>query len=351
MNTLEKARRTTGAIMLIVSVCFLVFATPAFGLNVAIPNNFWYASYPDGPLTSPTYIVDNQNVDVTLTTLDKDSQGRFLPGNPVTWIVTAQVKDVNTGGLVETLILAKYDTNTLSGPVGKSEATADGLTSVFVFSTKWHVPAGSQKLYSITFNVVFRDSWWNIQGDPNGYEYTVYAKTASSNSPDGTFTINGQSTSAADTVILLTPTLNLQFQATRNPDQISKVYVDIMNGDTFVRQVTLTSLGSGTYTGTYTLTSSGSYTFNGYFVFNGQNVQKMSIPIGYTASTPTPINTQPTTSINPTQSSTSTYNGNGTTPQTNAFHISGIIATAISTIFAILGAFLLLAKSSWLGGK
>ncbi|MFH1328853.1 MAG: hypothetical protein ABIH76_08465 [Candidatus Bathyarchaeota archaeon] len=139
------------------------------------------------------------------------------------------------------------------------------------YSWQWTIPNGNGVLYQ--FNWVIRDGWTPA----NILEHTTYAITGQ---PDGYFRVNGIDVTSADQVIKLnTLNINFEFVATRDPQDIAQVYVDIENAQTFepLTTVTLTKDTDSHWTKSYTIPNDGDWRVYGYMQWvSGENFLKLS---------------------------------------------------------------------------
>lgn len=98
--------------------------------------------------------------------------------------------------------------------------------------------------------------------------------------PDGYFEINDIKVSTDTHLYLNTRTLTFDFIATESPNEISKVIVEIYEGDVSITDLNLVKDSDTEWSGVYTFTKDGEFTVNGYIIptYNvNQRYCKMSI--------------------------------------------------------------------------
>ena len=263
-------RRLIGAAVLVLGLLlvFNVVTVTTFGRllsTVVYPAKFWYQQFPSGTQANPTMLTPASTIQVSALLVYFDVQtGIQLPGTYLTWSLTATVTDAN-GATVATINVEA---------TGNCVPSLDNRYAAFEFKTSWTVPNVGTQSYTFSWLAVIRDENYNQVGSATS---TTYAAT-SSIQPDGVFTINGQSASQTSKLIVLSPTLTLGFAPIKNPDKITGVNVQVLQGGSLTSTVALVKQASGNYTASYTLPNYGTYQMNGFIEWTGgAQIQKMSL--------------------------------------------------------------------------
>ena len=252
-------QRMIGASLMVVGVLLLFNIIPL--ATIIYPAHFWYSLYPDGTSDDPALITIGETISPTIKLVYHDATANIRLPSPAYWKVSVTIdgSTINFGLPDEFLSSVKVN---------------DHWCTVAVWQDSWTVPAGEGVTYTFIWKAVIYD------GDGtyiDTKEKTTYAKTAL-DEPDGYFTINGLKASEVTTHVVLEPTLKLGFVATKNPEKLTEVYVEVLKGGVKVSTVTLTGEDS-TYSATYTLPSHGTYELKGYYTWTGSTtpIRKMSV--------------------------------------------------------------------------
>jgi len=258
-----KLRLIAGVALLLFGALMVANVFPL--ATIIYPEKFWYSLYPDGTSSNPTMLTPGSSIQLKAQLVYFDAEtGTTLPGTYLTWIVQVSIPELG-------------QTVTLDD-VRDVVSSVESRYSTFVFQEAWTVPSEEGKALTFNWLAIVRDENYNEIGRQ---ELTTYAKTIA-DEPDGYFTINGENADQMTTQVVLNPTLQLGFTATKNGDKITDVYVEVWKETTKVTTVTLSSSGL-TWTGSYTLPTPGTYQLKGFYSWTGstQPIQKMTVVMNW----------------------------------------------------------------------
>jgi hypothetical protein len=235
---------------------------------VIYPQYFWYQLYPSsGDSTNPTLISPGSSITVNLKLVYYDATADLKLPSPTYWIVKVTITRKSDGAVVKTINFGRYD------DVQGGVKVDDHYCSIAIWEESWTVPAGADVTYKFDWSVQIKDSSGNDYGTKTK---TTYAKTAGIE-PDGVFKINGKDASQTSKLVVLGPTLTLEFVPSKNAEKITAVKVEVWKGDSKIKTVTLDKQ-DGNYKKTYKLPEYGVYRLDGYIEWTGGDpIQKMSI--------------------------------------------------------------------------
>jgi len=253
-----------GAVLMVIGIALplLGVSLPGFsGLATVIwPEKIWYAIYPDGTETDPTYLTSGSTVELKAQIVYLDTEtGIMLDGDPNYWDVSVEIPD--TG---ETVKLT-YN----------SEAVAENRYRTYIFTAPWTAPNTDDITLEMLWTAVITDT----QLQPIGtFHETTYAQTISE--PDGIFRVNGVNAVEDTTLLVDNPTLSLSFEPISEASVIQSVFVDVYKGaaNNYISRVPLTETSSS-YEATYTLPETGTYVLKGYISWRQGTIHKMSMVI------------------------------------------------------------------------
>ena len=268
-------RRCSGAALILIGLLcvFNVISPMRLLATVIYPQYFWYQLYPDSEdSTNPTILSAGSAVTISIKLVYYDATLDVELPSPAYWNVKVTITRTSDNSVVKTISFGLPDDY-------RGGVDIEGhICSVAIWEDTWTVPSTVGVTYKFDWNVEVRDSSDNLVGTQTK---TTYAKTADIE-PDGIFKINGVDASQTSSILVLDPTLSLEFSPTKNPDKITAVKVEVWKGGSQIQQVTLTKQSSGNYAGSYTLPGYGVYELKGYIEWpDGNPLRKMSIMIDW----------------------------------------------------------------------
>ncbi len=237
--------------------------------TITYPPYFWYHSYPSGvDPTNPTMMSSGSTVTLDMEVVYYDATARVELPSPAYWVTVCSVTKTLDGSAVQTVSMGLPTSFPSGVQVGND------LCSVSVWQRSWNVPNTNGVTYTFTWSVDVKDA--------SGLDYgtqtlVTYGKTPLSE-PDGMFKINGKDASQTSALVVLSPTLDLSFVPSKNPEKITSVTVKVTKGSALLTSFSLTKQSDGAYTGSFTLPGYGTYELDGYVNWSGGNpLQKMSL--------------------------------------------------------------------------
>jgi len=250
-----ETRQMLGAILILLGVAGLLFATNIIPLTTVKAIPVWYYVYPSGTADNPDMVTPGIEV-----TLRVGIRARQIP-EPYPE-VTCTIEGT-------TITLSYIETNYH----GRDEY---GDIYVHYFEGSWNVPNEYGKLFELNWKADWHSPEYAVE------TLTTYAKTSEAEEPDGYFTINGLRAEVEGTIYLGTKTLTYEFIVTKNPDKIYKVWVEVIKKSTGAKvdSFELSKVSSDKYSITRDLPDFGTYEVKGYVVptwDTSQNIRKMSI--------------------------------------------------------------------------
>jgi hypothetical protein len=194
------------------------------------------------------------------------TSGVELP-SPAYWVTAIVITRVSDNAVIQTInfgLPLKFLSSVLVG---------SHYCTVAVWQQSWLVPTGEGVTYNFAWSADVKDA----AGIDYGTQTTnTFAKTPL-NEPDGVFKINGQIASQTSGIVVLSPSLSIEFAPSKNPDKITAVNVETWKGS-LIATTTLTKQSNGSYTGTYGLPDYGTYELRGLIAWSGGSpLRKMSV--------------------------------------------------------------------------
>jgi hypothetical protein len=268
-------RRGSGAALVLFGLlCLFNIVSPARMLATVIyPQYFWYQLYPDSEdSANPTLISAGSTITVNIKLVYYDATADVELPSPTYWIVKVAITRMSDNTIVKVIDFGLRD------DVQGGVQVESHIVSIAIWEEPWTVPTGMGELYKFAWTVHIKDSSGNDYGTQTK---TTYAKTADIE-PDGVFKINGKDASQTSSIVVLDPTLTLEFAPSRNADKITAVKVEVWKGGSQTATVTLTKQADGNYKGSYTLPGYGVYELKGYIEWSGGSpLRKMSLIVGW----------------------------------------------------------------------
>jgi len=251
-----------GLILLFIGLLFFTNIMPL--ATVVFPKYFWYQLYPDGTVDNPTIITSGDAITLTAKLVYYDATDNVELPSPYYWKVTVTIEGVTT------IDFGHY--KSVQGGV----KIDNHYCAIAIWEKSWTIPTGEGVTYKFTWNAKIYDKEGVLHGETSK---TTYAKTPSEE-PDGVFKVNGYDATEMTSLVVFSNALQFEFDATKNPDKITRVYVEVWKGS-LINTVSLEKKTTSHYEGTYTLPASGTYELKGYITWSGGTFRKMSITAGW----------------------------------------------------------------------